>query len=467
MSCFVFAGPSLSRQAIEARLAATILPPATQGDVARAARSGARAIGIIDGYFEGVPSVWHKEVLWAMARGVHVFGAASMGALRAAELHRFGMRGIGAIFEAYRDGALEDDDEVAVSHGPAETGFVALSEAMVNIRATLERALAEGLLGGSEAEALARIAKAQFYKERNWDRLLELAVGEGLAEATLTRLEAWLPEGRIDRKRDDALALVEAMAEALDSGLAPMEVDYGFETTAMWDDALVAGWSTGLAQGEGEQASADRGLDGGLLYEQVLDELRLQGAPFGEARRRAQARLRALREAERAGLVPDDAQVEAELQRFRMEHGLTARSALDRWLSDNDLDIPALQVLIEDEAQLAAVEAGWELAHGEQLLAELRRRGGYAALAARARDKAQVLSEAGYDDADSADSGVQPIQLVRWFLSREAGRGLPEEREELMAILGLSEAEKLYRLIAREYLYCRLTGGSSRGQSGG
>ena len=42
-----------------------------------------RAIGIIDGYFQQVPSVWHKEILWAMAQGVHVFGSASMGALRA------------------------------------------------------------------------------------------------------------------------------------------------------------------------------------------------------------------------------------------------------------------------------------------------------------------------------------------------------------------------------------------------
>ena len=57
-------------------------------------------IGIIDGYFEIVPTVWHKEILWAMAQGIHVFGAASIGALRAAELDAFGMRGIGRIYEA-------------------------------------------------------------------------------------------------------------------------------------------------------------------------------------------------------------------------------------------------------------------------------------------------------------------------------------------------------------------------------
>ena len=136
MKACVFIGPSLVRSEIEAA-GVVCLPPVALGDVYRVAQSKPRAIGIVDGYFEGVPSVWHKEILWAMAQGIHVFGSASMGALRAAELHAFGMRGVGRIFEWYCDGTLEDDDEVAVLHGPAEAGYVALSEPMVNIRTTL------------------------------------------------------------------------------------------------------------------------------------------------------------------------------------------------------------------------------------------------------------------------------------------------------------------------------------------
>jgi hypothetical protein len=74
-----------------------------------------------------------------LAAGIPVYGAASMGALRAAELAQFGMVGVGRIFEAYRDGVLEpfdepfeDDDEVAVLHGPPELGHRAMSEALVN-----------------------------------------------------------------------------------------------------------------------------------------------------------------------------------------------------------------------------------------------------------------------------------------------------------------------------------------------
>jgi hypothetical protein len=45
--------------------------------------------------FDSTPAVLHKEILWAMDRGVGVSGAASMGALRAAELHWYGMVGVG------------------------------------------------------------------------------------------------------------------------------------------------------------------------------------------------------------------------------------------------------------------------------------------------------------------------------------------------------------------------------------
>src|SRR5271156_3661014 len=115
MTAVIFAGPSMPPPippiaGIEWR------PPVRQGDLYSAALSGPAIIGVTDGYFEIVPTVWHKEILWAMAQGIHVYGSASIGALRAAELHPFGMVGIGHIFEAFRDGLLEDDDEVAVLH---------------------------------------------------------------------------------------------------------------------------------------------------------------------------------------------------------------------------------------------------------------------------------------------------------------------------------------------------------------
>ena len=75
-------------------------------------------------------------------------GAASMGALRAAELHGFGMVGHGRIFEWYRDGVIDADDEVALIYGPEEVGYPSLSKPLVNIRATLAAAVPDRLAGG-------------------------------------------------------------------------------------------------------------------------------------------------------------------------------------------------------------------------------------------------------------------------------------------------------------------------------
>ena len=240
----VFLGPSLTLAEARATLDAVYLPPVRQGDVYRAAlRYRPRAIGVIDGYFDQVPAVWHKEILWAMAQGIHVFGSASMGALRAAELAGFGMRGVGVIFEAYRSGVLmpfegedfEDDDEVAVVHGPPETGYVAVSEAMVNIRLSLAAAEQTGVIRAATRDAVAAIAKSLFYPQRRYQQVLARAAQQGLAAGELDALRAWLPAGGVNQKRLDALAMLAAMH---DLGPEPMQVKYRFEHTTMWEAFL-------------------------------------------------------------------------------------------------------------------------------------------------------------------------------------------------------------------------------------
>ena len=102
MTVLVFAGPTVAARHADSAIDAVWLAPAARGDVHRAVTLlRPRAIGIVDGYFQWVPSVHHKEILWALTRGVHVYGSGSMGALRAAELADFGMIGVGRVFEAY------------------------------------------------------------------------------------------------------------------------------------------------------------------------------------------------------------------------------------------------------------------------------------------------------------------------------------------------------------------------------
>ena len=237
MRAAIFAGPSLPPGARPVpAIDIDWRPPVRQGELYRAALDRPAAIGVVDGYFEVTPTVWHKEILWAMAQGIHVFGAASTGALRAAELDRFGMRGIGGVYRDFRDGVLQDDDEVAVLHGPAELGYPAVTEAMVNIRATLAAALHDAV-DTALAAALTAIAKALFYKERTYPAIIAAARASGLDAAGLARFEAWLPSGRTDRKRLDALEMVDALAALVAAGTPPLTVDYQLADTAAWQAA--------------------------------------------------------------------------------------------------------------------------------------------------------------------------------------------------------------------------------------
>jgi hypothetical protein len=237
MRAIIFAGPSLPprRRPDDARF--DWRPPVRQGELYRAALAHPIAIGVIDGYFEVVPTVWHKEILWAMAQGIHVFGAASIGALRAAELDTFGMRGVGQIYEAYRDGVLEDDDEVAVLHGPEELGYPPLTEAMVNIRATLAEAARQRIIASGIAAQLRDIAKRRFYKDRTYEAVLQTAAASGVPAPLLRELADWLPQGRVDQKLRDAEAMLDAIRACLDANVPPLQVAYDLAETAAWQAA--------------------------------------------------------------------------------------------------------------------------------------------------------------------------------------------------------------------------------------
>ena len=209
----LFAGPSCAKllPSLRANPAFELRGPAAYGDVARAVLEGASAIGIVDGRFEDTRAVWHKEILFALSEGVAVAGAASMGALRATECAAFGMVGIGDVYRRYATGEFEDDGDVAQLHGPAELGFLALSEPLANIVATLEALEAEGLISAEESSALNLLARGLHYKERGYRRLFEVANLPPDRQAFLT---AWTAKNAVDRKAEDAALLVEWLIAA-------------------------------------------------------------------------------------------------------------------------------------------------------------------------------------------------------------------------------------------------------------
>jgi hypothetical protein len=167
-----FVGPSLTD--VRAARGCELRPPARQGDVWRALDDGASVIALVDGVFESQPSVWHREILDALAEGVPVLGGASMGALRAAELHALGMAGVGRIFDWYRDGTIIDDAEVALLHADAEHGFRPLTVPQVNVRWSAAEAVRRGSLGAAAARRLVEASARIFYQDRTPGRLARI-----------------------------------------------------------------------------------------------------------------------------------------------------------------------------------------------------------------------------------------------------------------------------------------------------
>lgn len=207
----VFLGPSLSLHEARRLCRARFLPPARQGDVWRALALRPRAIALIDGVFEHVPSVWHHELLAALDAGVAVFGASSMGALRAAELDRFGMIGVGQIYRWFRDGELLDDAEVALLHADAEQGFRPLTVPLVNVRHAAACAVSEGVLTRKPAASLVTAAKGLFYQDRSWPAVIDRAA-RGWKEGARRRFRTWFARGVEDLKARDARECLEAAA---------------------------------------------------------------------------------------------------------------------------------------------------------------------------------------------------------------------------------------------------------------
>lgn len=231
MKAVIFIGPTLRIEQAERHLAATYRPPAAQGDILAAAKQQPTAIGIIDGYFHHVPSVRHKEVLVALESGIHIFGSASMGALRAAELHSFGMRGVGRIFADFADGSLIADDEVAVTHGPAELGYPVLSEPLVNVRATLDRAVAEEIISDETQHAILKCAAEIFFPKRTFETILAATAALGVAKREIAAFQVWLADGYVDQKALDAAQMLQEMARFLETEPAPFKVPYYVEPT--------------------------------------------------------------------------------------------------------------------------------------------------------------------------------------------------------------------------------------------
>jgi hypothetical protein len=366
----VFLGPSLALRDAQSILPdATYRPPAAQGDLLAAVEQDAcDLIGLIDGTFHQSLSVWHNEVCYLLSRGIAIFGASSMGALRAVETERFGTVGVGTVFRWYRDGVVLGDDEVALLHGDADVGYPNLSLPLVNIRGTVLNAVQVGLLDQRAADALVAIAGNIYYPERQLPRILSECRAGGFSGDELQAVAAALTHGYVDVKRADACELLHTIRDVV-SGNAPRPpvVEFTFGRSSVFE-ALY------------NQDRAIR-VDGReVRLRSVMEHAALHDAEFGDVYAAALNRDIVGYLGVLLGIQLDPKDVEKEDASFRRERGITCPEEMRDWLAVNAMSYRDYSEYISQEAMCARMRRWMVSNRGfdrgvRPVLNELRRRG--------------------------------------------------------------------------------------------
>jgi hypothetical protein len=217
----VFLGPSLGHEKARSILPeADYMAPAKKGDLLKlAADPEAKMVGLVDGVFlQDYPPTPIEVYQLARKNGITLAGAASIGALRAVELEKFGMIGIGRVFELYKSGRLNADDEVAVTFSP-DGDYRLQSEAMVDIRYNLFLAMKKGIIEKHTKKAIARVAKGIYFPHRNYaDIIEETRRRHASLNGELDAFERYIGANRKSLKELDAIRLLKFFKNRMSLG---------------------------------------------------------------------------------------------------------------------------------------------------------------------------------------------------------------------------------------------------------
>lgn len=425
----VFLGPSLSHD--EARRIypeAVVLPPAGMGDILSAVRRyEPHAVALIDGTFMQSMAPFHKEIVDALSQGIWVIGASSMGALRAVECAPYGMIPVGEVAALYAAG-LEDDDEVALVHLDAEGDFRPVSEAMVNIRASLGAAELAGVLSSEEARVLALSQKRRHFPDRHLMAIV-LDAGELLdfdAERT-EQLRRFLKENAVNVKADDARLAIEALRD-LPSG--PMPNPPRAPLSKVYDATV----------GRDVTVVADNG--GTATFDQIRRFATLHDP---EARRtwatvRQRAALAALVAASGVELTHDD--LAAARAAIASDLGVPVESLADE-AHALDMTIPELDAMVREQAYVRRAEEWMKVGSSHAILTTeylnlLRRTGRYR----EAKESAAFERSIGMRTSHRTTS--ISLRTALESFSRLSQFDIPDDVEEYVDEMAMGSRSELY-----------------------
>ncbi len=167
----IFLGPSLSIEKAAGILDADYRKPAKKGDFLQLLFKETKFVGLIDGFFlQDYPPTPIEIYNLLRKKGTKVYGSSSLGALRAVELSKYGMIGVGKIFNMFKKGILDADDEVAVTFTDYSNYK---SEALIDIRYNLFLAQKMGIIDEGIKKIILRVSKQTYFPYRTYGDILD------------------------------------------------------------------------------------------------------------------------------------------------------------------------------------------------------------------------------------------------------------------------------------------------------
>ncbi len=211
----IFLGPTIAKEKAEKILDADYRSPAKKGDLLQLIRSDIKVVGIIDGYFlQDYPPTPIEVYNLLKKNGVKVFGSSSLGALRAVELNKFGMKGIGRIFELFMKGIINSDDEVAVTFTDYSDYK---SEALIDIRYNLFLAYKDKEIDEKTKKLILKVSKNTYFPYRTYNDILykcKKKFPDQIDE--ITNFERYISKNRKSLKEMDAILLIRHIKELIE-----------------------------------------------------------------------------------------------------------------------------------------------------------------------------------------------------------------------------------------------------------
>lgn len=340
MKVIIFGGLTVNEKEVNDILSgARCMPPAKHADVISAVQNdNPDVIGIVDGVIHSELSVWHKEILFALEKGVRVYGAGGMGAIRAAELHDFGMTGVGEVFDYYKNGQIEDDDEVFVKFERQNGRFVRLSEPMVNLRATFKHALDKKIIGASAYRSFVNVAKSLHYTERSFGEIYRAAAEEGIDERVIGDMKDFAEKHRVNVTKQDALEMLREIAR-----LSPGDLTAGKKDTPDYSMLFAPLY-------ERERRVRRDNLELPIYY--ISNYVCLYHPGAEDLNYNGLNRELALYLAHMLQIEAGEKEIENEIARFRKKFHLEENEAFEKWVRENDLPDRDFRALFKKQALL-------------------------------------------------------------------------------------------------------------------